>query len=225
MPSIVSMGAIKTDSADTNNVYIKLRRLREEKGLSRKSFCQDFNSWSKVNGFGALPKLLERTYKSWETGEHDPNTDYLTAFCRFYQVDMSYFFDDRRIVKKKVVEDVSKYIGLDEECIIALHNLAEDDDSYSKNMLQVVQSLISSPCGRDLLFDIVNLRLTAASVLSLMESKEKQDSNAALFEWENLHSWEVQCKYAALTVQTRLSNFLDEETGISEALEKLNDCM
>lgn len=224
MPSIVSMEAVKTDNEDINNVYSKLRRLRKDKGLSRRSFCEEFNNWSKVNGFGALPPLLERTYKSWETGEHDPNTDYLTAFCRFYEVDMSYFFDDRRIVKKKVVEDVSKYTGLDEESIIALHNLAEDDDSYSKNMLQIVRSLISSPCGRDLLFDIVNLQLTAASVLSLMESKGKQDSDA-LFGWENLHSLEVQCKYAALTVQNRLSIFLDEETGISEALEKLNDCM
>ena len=141
---------------------------------------------------------------------------------------MSYFFDDQRVFKTKVVEDISKYTGLRERSVIELHRLADDDDSYSKNMLNIIQSLIITPSGHSLLWDLVNLRLEVASAESLIRYKEefKEESDRhGLYKMENLYSWEVKCKHAVLEVQNRLSEYLDEEIGVSDAIKALKENM
>lgn len=106
------------------------------KSLSRAKFCEEFNS----REFD-VPALLTRTLKSWEDGQNLPNLNYLGAFCEFFDVDMSYWFDDKRISPEKILEDISSYTSLNERAVKELSDPQIFTDNAS---LQARDSLITT---------------------------------------------------------------------------------
>lgn len=113
------------DEMDINHVYIgkKIKELRENRNLSRPGLCADLLRLQ----LGPY-ELLPRTLKAWETGQNRPDMSFLPAFCKYFDTDMSYFFDDSRIAKEKIVEDICGYIGLNEKAVIALRKWSASSD-------------------------------------------------------------------------------------------------
>jgi len=62
---------------------IKLRELREDRGLSQIEIAKEFN----VN---------QKTISNYETGKREPSFELVERFCKFFNVKAGYFlgFDD-----------------------------------------------------------------------------------------------------------------------------------
>lgn len=199
----------------------KLKDIRKEKEISRPKFCAEFNSMRY-----SVPDLVERTLKSWENGEHEINSEYLQAFCDYFNVDMSYWFDDKRIAAEKVLEDISEYTGLSENAIRDLHEIHElfhdsNMGSPSRNFLSILNELITSEAGKDLLDSLWNIRLTMTTLYQLQNGRDDHPS-PDVYNFENLYSWERTAKYNILEATEEFQRYIYDEMGARTQLKSLS---
>ena len=206
---------------DNGLIGAKLKDLRTNAGnrkdlerLSRRKFCEKFNE----KEYG-VPVLLERTLRSWESGQNRPNLNYLKAFCNFFSVDMSYWFDDQRISSKKIISDISDYTGLREETIKRLHDLNMGTDATSLNMLNLINDLMTSKCGDDFLSNLESLKETLLTID--MANNYRSFYRPEMYSYDSLCSWERNAKYDILETQESFYRFIYDQRGARDILKEL----
>lgn len=125
------------------NIAEKLRKLREDKGISQNKLIEELEEKQNINV--AISSI--RNYENTKA-PRIPQGDVLLALARYYDVTLEYLIDDNITAYKKENLDIGKVLGLSDK---AIKNIAIIKETYFN---KTFDDFISSSISLDLLSNI-----------------------------------------------------------------------